>query len=56
VTTLIGLAVVFIVSLEYLRRRARAQALVLSEARMGEPSDPHAGANPPATLAGGSPG
>lgn len=56
VTTLIGLAVVFIVSLEYLRRRARAQALVLAQARVTVPPDPHAGANPPATLAGGSPG
>ena len=32
VTTLIGLAVVFIVSLEYLRRRARARAQVVAQA------------------------
>ncbi len=54
VTTLIGLAVVFIVSLEYMRRRARARARALS--RPIEPPAPALGGASPAALPEGGGG
>ena len=54
VTTLIGLAVVFIVSLEYMRRRARSRARALS--RPVEPPAPATGGASPAALPEGGGG
>ncbi len=50
VTTLIGLAVVFIVSLEYLRHRARSRALALAHVAPAGAGTP---GTPPATLVDG---
>ncbi len=50
ITTLMGLAVVFIVSIEYTRRRARARSLAVSQPAPRERRRPTGGTPPPPAL------